>query len=133
MIRMESLLSQIDRHWARTLLEFSKRDPSLLKNVFDEMPDKTQADIEMAANVQDPVDPRVVKIACLNGLCYTLNCCLSKGYSLSDEEIGYVVKYAVGNEDRDMMKILEKVDVPEQFREQIEKMNEMDKSNSDTK
>lgn len=133
MIRMERLLARIDRHWSRTLLEFSQRDPSLLKTFFEDMPDKTQADIEMAAQIEDPVDARIVKIACLNGLCYTLKCCLKNGYSLSDEEIGYVVKYAVGKDDSDMMEILKKIDVPEKFREQIEKLNNSDKIETEDK
>jgi len=101
---MEKLLSKVDKHWARTLIEFSERDPSILEKEFTRLDDREKADIEMAALVEEPVDERIVRIAALNGLSYTLKCCLEKGYILCDEEIEMIKNHG-------MEEILEKIDL----------------------
>lgn len=71
-LKMENLLSEIDEHWARTLLELHERNPLLLEPIFDELNDNEKADLEMSKLVKDPLDPRIVDVAKKNNLIMTL-------------------------------------------------------------
>lgn len=112
---MESLLKEIDQHWAKMMLEVCTSNPEILDTLYRELGDNTRADLEMAKLVEDPVDPRIVKIACKNGLEITLSKILKLGYSLKDENIQDMIDFAVENKSKDMVEVLRNIDVPEEM------------------
>ena len=98
---METLLRQMNTNCSKMLLEYGERDPEILKSFFDGLGNKAKADLEMSKLVSDPLDERILKIACQNGLIYTLDCILEKGYELKDVHKKYIKKYIEEeNDDR---------------------------------
>lgn len=89
---MESLLLQINNDLSKMLIEYNDRDPKILKEFFDGLEDKEKADIEMSKMVKEPVDKRIVNIACQNDLTYTLECIKKTGYELTEKQKKYLEK-----------------------------------------